>query len=187
VKTYTGIGSRSTPAEVLSIMSQVARQLAALGWILRSGAAEGADAAFERGCDEARGHKEIYIPWAGFNGSTSNLCISSPAAYLLAKTLHPAWEKCSQGAKKLHARNTQQILGSTLDTPSAAVVAWTRAGEIVGGTATALRLAHERGVRIINLGSNGRSDRGVEEIVAAVIAPATVSASSTMRNAELRS
>ena len=46
---YTGVGSRETPPEVISVMEDAAFRLAGLGFTLRSGKAEGADAAFQRG------------------------------------------------------------------------------------------------------------------------------------------
>ena len=66
---YTGIGSRDTPDEVLRWFKIYADVLAELGFTLRSGAAPGADAAFEEGCDRVDGKKEIYLPWKGFQNS----------------------------------------------------------------------------------------------------------------------
>ena len=45
--TYAGIGSRETPAEIQAQMNEVAKELEAAGYTLRSGNAEGADKAFE--------------------------------------------------------------------------------------------------------------------------------------------
>ena len=70
---YAGIGSRSTPDNVLGIMEKLGIVLAKKGFILRSGGADGADKAFEKGCDLASGQKEIYLPWKGFNGNNSSL------------------------------------------------------------------------------------------------------------------
>ena len=70
-KIYTGVGSRETPAAILSFITQLAGTLAAQGWTLRSGGAPGSDCAFENGCDHAHGLKEIYLPWKDFNGNTS--------------------------------------------------------------------------------------------------------------------
>ena len=55
---YAGIGSRSTPSSILSIMTILGKTLAQNGYILRSGGAEGADKAFEIGCNEVSGMKE---------------------------------------------------------------------------------------------------------------------------------
>ena len=151
---YTGIGSRQTPADVLERMVQIGKELANLGFTLRSGGADGADSAFERGCDLANGSKEIYIPWNNFNNlstSAGYIVAYHPDAENIAATLHPAWHRCSQGAKKLHTRNIYQILGGNLNDPSVLVVCWTPNGELTGGTAQAMRLAMKNNIRILNL------------------------------------
>jgi hypothetical protein len=73
---YTGIGSRQTPEPVLYCIRDLARKLAQQNWVLRSGGASGADAAFERGCDQAQGRKEIFLAWKGFNSNSSRLFLS---------------------------------------------------------------------------------------------------------------
>lgn len=145
---YTGIGSRETPAEVLGIMTKLARWLAKRGWILRSGGADGADKAFEKGASK----KEIYLPWAGFNGSNSMLTEATKDALNLAPQYHPAWDRLSEGAKKLHARNCHQILGVNLDTPSSLVICYTKDGKGQGGTGQALRLAKDYNIPIFDFG-----------------------------------
>ncbi len=45
-----------------------------------------------------------------------------------------------------------QVLGQDLATPSHLVIAWTPSGALSGGTTTALRLALEWAIPIINLG-----------------------------------
>ena len=47
---YAGIGSRNTPKEVLDVFESIGKYLALQGFVLRSGGADGADRAFERGC-----------------------------------------------------------------------------------------------------------------------------------------
>lgn len=44
-KYYAGIGSRETPTRVLQLMIKAAQRLAQRGYTLRSGGADGADAA----------------------------------------------------------------------------------------------------------------------------------------------
>lgn len=148
---YTGIGSRETPPDIIDKMISIGSALASAGWVLRSGGADGADAAFERGCDLVSGQKEIFLPWKAFNKSTSPLHIIPDNAYLLGREIHPAWNNLSMGAKKLHARNTQQILGKDLNSPTDLVICWTKDGKIVGGTATAIKLATNNSIRVINL------------------------------------
>lgn len=143
---YTGIGSRETPDDILDLMESAARALRhRAGYTLRSGGADGADSAFERG---AGSQSEIYLPWKGFNGSNSPLYHISTEAMELAASLHPAWSRCSQGARKLHARNCYQVLGSDLNAPSRFVLCWHNGS---GGTLQACRLAEACGVPIRNL------------------------------------
>ncbi len=151
---YAGIGSRKTPADVLDLMTRIARKLDAMGWTLRSGGADGADTAFTKDAP----HAQIFIPWPGFNGIV--YCWSnrpSPNAFLIAAKHHPAWEFQSDVAKKLHARNVHQVLGDDCASPSAFVLCWTPDGSTgittarTGGTGQAIRVAHAYGVPIFNL------------------------------------
>lgn len=69
----------------------------------------------------------------------------------LAASTHPAWDRCKQGAKKMHTRNTCQVLGEHLDKPATILVCWTVDGKLKGGTATAMRIAMNYGIPIYNL------------------------------------
>ena len=75
-KYYAGIGSREAPALIQGFFTKLAERLAGQGYVLRSGGAAGADKAFEKGCDEASGEKEIFLPWAGYNDSDSTLIVN---------------------------------------------------------------------------------------------------------------
>ena len=150
---YTGIGSRSTPPLIQVSMMVQAKSCALRNFVLRSGGAAGADTAFENGADR----KEIYIPWAGFNGpsspSMSRIVSGDHAeARAIAKQFHPAWDQCSEGAKKLHTRNVHQVLGRDLIEPSAFVICWTPNGSSKGGTGQALRIARHWTIPIFDLG-----------------------------------
>jgi hypothetical protein len=154
IKIYTGVGSRKTPREIQVVMFQLGSVLAKRGAILRSGAAKGADAAFERGCDAENGEKQIFLPWRGFNDHPSRYYDSKDEAFRMAAEIHPAWHRCQQAAQKLHARNCHQILGPDLDKPSDAVFFWAEEdekGQIAGGTRTAVKLAEHHGIPRINL------------------------------------
>jgi len=155
-KYYTGVGSRSTPPDILELMSKIAKDMQMLGYVLRSGGAGGADEAFEKGADEM--HREIYLPWQGFNGNGSKLAGVCNGAIQRASEIHPAWARCSVGVKKLHARNVYQVLGKDLKTPSEILICWTRNAEVKGGTATAIRLAKEVGAKVYNLCDENRKN-----------------------------
>lgn len=151
--TYAGIGSRETPMEIINLMMEIGEFLALRNVILRSGHAGGADLAFESGCDIGNiNNKEIWLPWSKFNGSDSKFVVSSPEAFALAEKFHPAWDRCSQGARKLHARNMHQVLGADLNTPSDFVICYTKNGMMTGGTAQAIRLANHYNIPVFNIG-----------------------------------
>lgn len=152
MKYYAGIGSRETPVHVQEHFSSLATFLATKGFILRSGGAQGADKAFEVGCDKADGQKEIYLPWRYFERSNSNLVVSNPRAYEIAKRFHHYWDNLSDGAKKLQARNSHQVLGYALDEPVKFVICWTKGGKGSGGTGQALRIAEFYEIPIFDAG-----------------------------------
>ena len=149
---YTGVGSRSTPQDVLSLMEEIAALYKGGGWILRSGGAKGADRAFESGSE---GLKEIYK--ADIYKSVSPELYKK--ARRIAKAHHGAWKKCSEYVKALHARNIFQVLGSDLVTPSEFVVCWTPDGCTshfartieTGGTGTAISVATYHNIPVYNL------------------------------------
>ena len=173
---FTGVGSRAkrAPKTAQDLLREIARQLSLAGLTGRSGAADGIDAAVEAGIDAAGGKKEIYLPWKGFNNSTSTLFEVTKEALALAATVHPAWVHLSQGEKKLHGRNTYQVLGKTLDTPSLLTVCWTPDGcesererkKDTGGTATAIVLSERNRVPVFNLNRPGSRRRLVQFMAA---------------------
>lgn len=148
MKYYTGIGSRETPPDIIGKMIGIGLKLNTLGYTLRSGGAEGADSAFEL---KAGTNKEIYLPWVGFNNNPSKLYYPTNEAFELAKTIHPVWDILTVGGKKLHARNMHQVLGMDLKTPSSFLVCWTKNGTVIGGTASAMKLAKKNNIPIYNL------------------------------------
>ncbi len=162
VAAYAGVGSRQTPPEVLAEMERIGRRLAKAGWLLRSGAADGADAAFERGCMAVPGPREIYLPWTGFQNRTPQEpgVLLVPAAIQaeaerIAAEAHPAWRWLKFGEKKLHTRNVCQVLGPDLQSPCRVVICYTTQGRGQGGTGQAIRVARASGVSMIDLGTPG--------------------------------
>lgn len=150
---YAGIGSRITPIEILGLMADLGKSLANQGCVLRSGGALGADSAFEAGCSEVKGKKEIFLPWNGYNNNKSKLNKPSAEAHAISRKYHPAWDKCSQGVHKLHARNAHIILGEDCNTPVSMVICYTENGSGKGGTGQAMRIAKDRGIEICDLGN----------------------------------
>ena len=104
--TYAGIGSRKTPLAVQKEMTKAAEFLQRRNWVLRSGGAQGADTAFEKGVSVDWG-KKIYHPTHVFTSQH----------YEIAAAHHPAWNKLVPYVKQLHARNVAILLGDDCKSP----------------------------------------------------------------------
>lgn len=171
---------RLAPAHINAQMIELGELFARLGFTLRSGAADGADAAFEAGWDRVPGSKkEIFLPWPGFNKHDGNQAYYLPQKDVpkfeaIAATLHPIWEQLKadpskQGVIKLHTRNVGQVLGKYAQTPSHMLVCWTPDGctgqatrsRNTGGTGTAIVLAERFNVPIFNLYHPGAFESAV--------------------------
>lgn len=148
---YTGIGSRKTPEDVMSVMTDIAKKLYQKGYTLRSGGAEGADTAFEIGAKEDR--MEIYLPYDRFNKRNEDgvSYIVPPYNDHYIYKYHPKPNLLTNKGRLLMSRNTYQVLGMDLKTPSDFVICWTKDGKFSGGTGQALRVAHDNNIRIYNL------------------------------------
>lgn len=156
---YTGVGSRKTPAGILRDMEHLGSLLSERGLILRSGASEGADTAFEKGCDKVRGEKEIYLPWRGFGKSNSDKYFISEVAYSSVDLNHLLPSSLTEIARKLLARNYHQVVGYD-DIKSLFIICWTPKGVIDGGTGQTIRVANSLNIPVFNLAL-----MGVEEVV----------------------
>lgn len=174
---YTLIGSRETPKDIMHLMTRFATKACAFDYVGRSGGADGSDSCLEVGVnaylsleelpDSYGGrYMEVYLPWKDFNNRDSSVSGYYTLPWLdnkfkaeqIASEIHPAWDRCSQGAKKLHTRNVYQLLGQDLNTPSRFVLCWAKpkstdrkTEHVQGGTATAVKLGIDNGVEIINL------------------------------------
>lgn len=152
---YTGIGSRETPDEFLELFTKISKRMEELNYVLRSGGALGADTAFEAGVSTPQ-NKEIFVAWQNFRPNVKTDIYTYGEEYETAKKiaeeLHPAWEKCKLGVRKLHTRNVYQILGRDLQTPSRVVFFYAKEkdGVVSGGTATAVKLARQRNIPTFN-------------------------------------
>lgn len=159
---YTGVGSRRTPGDILNIMENLAFVLAGCGWTLRSGGAAGADRAFERGA--FHGKRQIFS--AGD---------ATAESMLIASRFHPAWDRLSGYAQRLHGRNVFQVMGIRIDEPSKFLVCWTPDGATThaersiqtGGTGTAISVAEYFDVPIFNLERPDHRAR-IEKYISAV-------------------
>jgi hypothetical protein len=176
---YAGVGSRETPKDILVLMEQLANRLREDAFVLRTGHAPGADQAFERGAGAAA---QIFLPWATFEQDVAFNASRDPEkpevvnypkifdgptaeAADIVYRIHPMWDSLKPGARKLHARNAHQILGplpQSRPTPVEFVICWTPDAAIVGGTATAIKIAKERDIPVWNLADEDTYDMAFE-------------------------
>ena len=152
-KLYAGIGGRNTPPEVCEEFTRIAYRLMQLGYTLRSGGANGADAAFEEGTGKYV-PQEIWLPWEGFNNTDSLLILENPipqSVIAIAEEIYDRWDSTNEAVRKLHARNVYQILGHDLHTPVDFVVCWTdRPNTDTGGTQFGIHLAKQYNIPVYN-------------------------------------
>lgn len=137
---YAGIGSRRrTPSFIYNMMTEAAAKLESMGYVLRSGGAQGADKAFEAGVmyDDA---KQIFRPKH-----------ATQIAIDLAANFHPYWDNCDAVTRKLHGRNSMIILGENLDSPVKFVICYTPDGKASGGTGVGIRIAESFNIPVFNL------------------------------------
>ncbi len=155
---YACVGSRDTDPRALRWMTKLASRLEARGMILQSGGADGADLAFETGVADPE-MKRVFLPRRGFNGSTSPRWQIPRDAFMVAARNHPVWDRLPPSHQKMHARNAQQVLGENLGRPVRFVVCWTAdaaygrtiiTNSKTGGTGTAIRIAAEYEIPVIN-------------------------------------
>ncbi len=151
---------------MLESIERVAARLAQLGWTMRTGMSPGVDQAFYRGALAGRGAVELYLPWPAFQILARSraegrrvIVQAQPtdAACSLAARFHPGWRALSARERRLRARDVHQVLGRDLLSAAAFIVCWTPDGSVdgedprVGGSGQALRIAHARGIAVLNL------------------------------------
>lgn len=163
---YAGVGSRACNATELGLIQKISQHVANRNWLLRSGGAKGADSAFEWGCQQALGHKEIFIPCSPFNGRQSgdmdvfNIPFDMDVFETYVSKIHPNPQALLQPKNRFallaHTRNVYQILGPNVDDPVDLVIycANEHNGVVAGGTATAVHLARSLEIPTYNLRYN---------------------------------
>ena len=149
----TGIGSRETPNKIMLEMEKIGEYCKNNNITVRSGHADGADWAFEKGAQQ---RCIAYLPWQNFNSNLkSNARIvvvpSDDKYYEITKTFHPNVKALSRGALSLMNRNACQVLGLNLDKYTNCIVCWTKDGKLMGGTAQAIKIANFYNIPVYNM------------------------------------
>ena len=148
--------------------------MAEAGWILRSGAAQRADSAFEAAARDAGGRlrdldslEPLQRPHAGRRSQRPHRDATTTSTVRIAAKRHPCWDHLGPGAQKLMVRNVHQIVGQDPAEPADVdiVICWTDAGLGTGGTGTtALRLAVDHCIPIVTLARTARRSHGVSVV-----------------------
>jgi len=176
-KTYTGVGSRNTPLYILYMMSELAAIFEKKGFVLRSGCATGADAAFEDALTDPANNAEIYVPNKGFAfnmgttykkhyiipkekfGTGFNGLYYQATRLIHQKDIHKFWKHCKPNVMDLHNRNMFQVLGLDLKSKSNFNILFTKNKETkyddtnsrTGGTGTSINASDLYDIELFNL------------------------------------
>ncbi len=161
------IGTREPSAPERILCGRFGRLAAKKGLVVRTGRAEGVDAAGAEGAasvDPALVHH--YVPWDSYNLKTVTPHIPSwcsldrlADAHLksleeITSRLYPNWEWVDSATRKLHMRNVAIILGANGKSPVNAVLALPRQKDDsneLGGTGFGMLLAKHHGIPLFDL------------------------------------
>ena len=175
-KYITIIGSRIITDEEYYTLKNLASTLHGMGYVLRSGGADGADSTISHLLNI-----EVYIPWNGFNNLYHNgktvFELSKLPNQDLAKSrimkIHPAPQKLTQGALKLHTRNIYQVIGFRgIDGVKSEMVIYCadEGNDFLpkGGTRTAIAYAKQLNIPVYNIRNGANAQKIVKAAMEAI-------------------
>jgi len=166
---YAGIGTRRLAPAQQKLCGTIGSYLAKKGWILHTGAAEGADQSFAKGALIGGGELVLHLPWPSYEENWFSKIPSQYSrsisvdileidrrggvfdkeAYDSVFDLHPAPERLKRGAISLHARNYRILFPKGSPEPVQFVVAIPSPRG--GGTAQGLRIAESLKIPTVRL------------------------------------
>ena len=154
-----GIGSRDLPEKIGIQIDSLMEELNTITGnklIVHTGDADGSDLRFKANAKKCLS----YLPFKGFNGSTSELYEVYNKAKILASFHHPYFDKMKPNTQKLMGRNVYQVISDTYDNWVDCVICYTSDGVekaedvkvgVTGGTGLAIALADRLGIPVFNL------------------------------------
>jgi hypothetical protein len=163
------IGSRDLDPFCLGTCEKLGAWVVECGHELHTGNAPGADQAFARGANRVNpALVHLHLPWYNFErhaihdkNIVHNLdeLTEDRSKYfeLVAQKHHPAWNRLSQGAKKLMSRNSSIMLPPP-DFMAVDLCLAFPAPNRLGGTGQGMRIAETEGVRLIDLRNFNHDD-----------------------------
>lgn len=151
-RVYTGVCDSHAGTRICDFLEDLGAALGELKFVLRSGGTGRGEMALERGATRVLGHREVYLPWGGFNRHASPLHRIPEDAFRLCADVEPNWQYLGRGSRKLMARACMEMLGKKLSRPSLFLICWTPFGAGEGDCRTAILLARMRGIPVLDLG-----------------------------------
>ena len=176
---YTGVGSRETPKDILILMRRIGYIMAMKGVALRTGEAAGADHAFYKGVVDANDihgvkfKNEVFVAGSPkeyhyvndiVNIFSSDLMSTAPIQGFreTAVRIRGSWDNLSYFGVMRHIRNVAQVLGVDGNSPSRGMICWakpvnppkmtdTQMRYVEGGTNTAYCTAILHNIPVYNL------------------------------------
>lgn len=139
MRLYAGIGNVDIPDDYRRQLVKMGWLMASKGFVLRSGGAAGSDSAFEEGCDQFGGAKEIF---------TANSFLPHWTVDLVHR-YHPHASRMRPYVFKLMQRNCLIILGENETTPVETVLCYNAKKD--GGTTFSCNLAEDYNIPICNI------------------------------------
>jgi len=160
----TGVGSRKTPMDVCKHIREIAAYIGSKNGIIRSGNARGADHAFEHpdvNCEIYMAKQPNYGTFA--NPKHTYYFGVSHEAKMMALKYHPTPHIIQNNNYiwTLMARNSYQVLGHDLKSPTNGLICWTPDGATsvttrkTGGTGQAIRIANDMDIPVYNIQKYG--------------------------------
>ena len=167
MRSYAGIGKRRLTRREADLIRRIGSQLARDGFVLRTGAAPGADQEFAEGALAAAGDVVLCLPSSRHEKTWVDSVGERYGAQVRVETLrnddheamqsvaeyHPIGDRLKGYTVRFHARNYRIVVGPT--TTVDFVVAWPRPGG--GGTAQGIRIAEKLNIPILHLDECGEA------------------------------
>jgi len=179
--TYAGIGSRETPQKVLDLMTEAAKYLEGIGYTLNTGktftAKPSSDPKYQAQYEERLAFSKKHNGKVGLDEEGADRAFSLGATkknlfgvdkpvgqreMAVMQEIHPNPSALKEGAKKLMARNTNQVFGENLDTPVDFVLFYAQETKGIrpeGGTGQAVEMARRKGIPTINMADANWKDQ----------------------------
>jgi hypothetical protein len=142
------IGTRHPAPEAAELIVRIARAFRDLGWTLVTGNADGVDSLARDAWNETAPERVLlFLPWRGYNAAyihpRNRVIVFDPQVHRVwhdsVAVYHPAAERLSPGAVKLHARNYGIVEAADV------VIALPNDSIEGGGTGQGIRVARAMG------------------------------------------